>query len=85
MVRIWRIHSNINDNDQTGHKETINLEELVGAEEADEEDLDILDMAIYIKDKYNISKNAYHEMAQIFKNMPRYYKIKERIQELNKK
>jgi len=58
---------------------------LVGAEEADEEDLDILDMAIYIKDKYNISKNAYHEMAQIFKNMPRYYKIKERIQELNKK
>jgi len=42
-------------------------------------------MAIYIKDKYNISGNAYHEMAQIFKDMPRYYKMKERILELNKK
>ena len=41
-------------------------------------------MAIYIKDKHSISGNAYHALAQLFKEMPRYYKIKDRIKELNK-
>ena len=72
-------------NDETGDAETIKLdtEEIFHGEEGQEE-LDKLDMAIYIKDKYNISGNAYHEMAQLFKEMPRHYKIKDRIKELNK-
>ena len=28
--------------------------------------------------------NAYHEMAQLFKSMPRHYKLKNRISELNR-
>ena len=72
-------------NDETGDAETIKLdtEEIFCGEEGQEE-LDKLDMAIYIKDKYNISGNAYHEMAQLFKEMPRHYRIKDRIKELNK-
>ena len=73
-------------NDQTGDAETIKFDTqaLLGEEEVPEEDLDKLDMTIYIKDRYNISGNAYHEMAQLFKEMPRHYKVKDRIKELNK-
>ena len=53
-------------------------------EEVPEEEFDKLDMAIYIKDIYNISGDAYHEMAQLFKEMPRYCKLKDRVKELNK-
>jgi len=73
-------------NDQTGDTETIkfDMQTLLGEEEVPEDELDKLDMALYIKDKYNISGNAYHEMAQLFKEMPRHFKVKDRIKELNK-
>ena len=41
-------------------------------------------MMILVKDQYNVSGRAYHEMARICKEMPRHYRIKERIGELNK-
>lgn len=48
------------------------------------DDIDILNMMILVKDQYNVSGRAYHEMARICKEMPRHYRIKERIGELNK-
>ena len=87
MVRGWRLQSQRIDhhrwwdwwcrNHQAWHRRDFRGEE-------GQEELDKLDMAIYIKDKYNITGNAYHEMAQLFKEMPRHYKIKDRIKELNK-
>ena len=75
-------------NNTTGSTEVINInpEELFGPQGslASEKDVDILNMMLYVKDKYNISGTAYHEMAQLCKNMPRHYKLKERISELNK-
>ena len=47
-------------------------------------DLDILDMMLYVKDSYNVSHTAYHELTQVCAQMPRQYKIKDRIRELNK-
>ena len=38
---------------------------------------------LYIKDRYSISGAAYHEMAKVCKEMPRHYKLKEKISELN--
>lgn len=58
---------------------------LLGPQEdlpADRE-LDELNMMLYIKDRFNISGGAYHEMAQLCKTMPRHYQLKERIPELN--
>ena len=42
-----------------------------------------LNTIILVKDQYNVSGLAYHEMAKVCKEMPRHYKIKERIRELN--
>lgn len=76
-------------NTRTGENEKIDLrsEELIelfgSEEEVTEERLDMLNMILLIKDSYNISGGAYHELAAICKSLPRHYKIKQRIRKLN--
>ena len=41
-------------------------------------------MMLYVKDYHNVSHAAYHELTQVCAQMPRQYKIKDRIAELNK-
>ena len=74
--------------DRSGKITTIDMPtaNLLGPQEdppADKE-LDILNMMLFIKDKFNISGGAYHEMAQLCEKMPRHYQLKQRITELNK-
>ena len=75
-------------NTTTGKEETIDLnpEDLLGPGEncITESEMDTINTMLYIKDKYNISGGAYHEMTQICKDMPRHYKLKDHINELNK-
>ena len=75
-------------NTSTGEEEAIymNPEDLLGPGEKHimESDMDNINMMLYIKDKFNVSGGAYHELSQICKSMPRHYKIKDRIRELNK-
>ena len=74
----------------TGKEEAIHLcnqdlFELFGqSEDMDKDTLDIVNMMLYIKDWYNISDGAYHELAKVCKEMPRQYRLRERITELNK-
>lgn len=75
-------------NRSTGRTEKITLdrgemEEIFGPDELTEENIDILNMILLIKDQYNISSSAYHELTQICKALPRTYRVKERIKELN--
>ena len=70
--------------------ETISLNQADSAslfgqnERMSEENLDVINMMLYVKDWHNVSGKAYHEFASICKELPRHYKIKERIAELNK-
>ena len=50
---------------------------------ATQEDFDLINMMLLIKDKHCISGRGYHEMASVCKEMPRHYKLKRRIKELN--
>lgn len=76
-------------NASTGKVEKIELgcdelQELFGPEDPiTEENVDVLNMLLLIKDQYNISSSAYHELSQVCKSLPRSYKLKERIKELN--
>jgi len=76
-------------NNRTGKLETFVLQEdlevMFGpdAGSATDSDLDLISM-MYVKDKYDVSGNAYHEMSRLCKGLPRSYKIKQRISELNK-
>ena len=40
-------------------------------------------MMLLIKDSYNVSSDAYHEFAKLTKEMPRHYRLKKQISELN--
>ena len=54
-------------------------------EQISEKEADLVSMMLYIKDRYNISGSAYHELASLCGQMPRHYRLKERIAELNSK
>ena len=58
----------------------LNLE----GEQLSEEDTHLVSMMLYVKDCYNVSGSAYHEMASLCATMPRHYRLKEKIAELNK-
>lgn len=52
-------------------------------ESVSNDDLDMLNMILFVKDRYNISGEAYHQLARICKDLPRHWKLKRRIKELN--
>ena len=70
------------ENIELGHDE---LDELFGSEKEQitGEDVDVLNMMLLVKDQYNVSTSAYHEMSQVCKSLPRSYKLKQRIKESN--
>ncbi len=74
-------------NVQTGLVEIIELnsEEVFGqdAESIRVEQLQTINMMLFIKDKFNVSGRAYHELAKVCKSMPRHYKLQQRTRELN--
>ena len=59
---------------------------LLGSEtkELSNKDLDDLNLWIYIKDKFNISHEAWHELAMKSKDMPCKYQVCKHLHELNK-
>ena len=55
----------------------MHVEELLGdSSDIHTSDLDLLDMMLFVKDSHSISDIAYHEMAQLCKQLPRQYKVK---------
>lgn len=78
-------------NNSTGTLETLTLQQLeaqeifgANAHSMTGDEFDTINMMLFVKDRYDISNNAYHEMARICRNMPRHYLLKQRIAELNK-
>ena len=75
-------------NTKTGDVEAIVLnpersEEVFGQSEITDNELDTINMLLFVKDKYDVSGRAYHEFATVCKQLPRHYKLKRRISELN--
>ena len=76
-------------NTRTGTTESVTFSQaecqgLLGStEESNQDEVDVVNMMLYVKDRYCISGDGYHEMAQACKSMQRHYRIKTRIRELN--
>ena len=69
---------------QTQQAETILLtEEQSPFETLDDDQADLVSMMLFVKDRFNVSGAAYHEMARLCKGMPRHYKLKQKIIKLN--
>ena len=63
----------------------LNAEDVFGhnLDSVSENNLQVINMMLFIKDKFNVSSHAYHELAKVCKSMPRYYKIQQRIAQLS--
>lgn len=77
-------------NKQTDATETLQIgshesEHLLGqtGDSVTSDKLDMLNMILFVKDRCNVSGEAYHQLARICKELPRHWKLKRRIQELN--
>ena len=77
-------------NEDTQSYETFNLLdddselELTGEQEKlDDQDIENINLMLYIKERFNISDMAWHELSMKHKEMPHVYSIKKRIQSLN--
>ena len=46
-------------------------------------DEQLIQVMLYVKDKYNVTGQGYHELAAICKQMPRHYRLKRKISELS--
>lgn len=62
-------------------EEALNLD----GERLGDQDADLVSMMLYVKDRHHLSGNAYHELASLCRAMPRHYRLKEKIRELNSK
>ena len=54
-------------------------------ESLSDQQADLVSMMLYVKDRYHISGNAYHELASLCHAMPRHYHLKDKIRQLNSK
>ena len=60
------------------------MRELFGqSEELSKDELERVNMTLYIKDWYNVFDSAYHELAKVCAQVPRQYQLRQRISELN--
>ena len=69
-------------NRQSGVIETSVLNEeacrtVFGQEHILDQEMDIINMILFVKDRFHISGQAYHELAKICKALPRHWKLKE--------
>ena len=73
-------------NTNATHSENIDMgDDIFGENFEDEEDndFDMVNMMLMIKDTYQVSGNAYHEFVWVSKQMPHHFRLKRRITELN--
>ena len=51
----------------------------------DQDDLQSVNMMLYVKEKFGISNQVYHELSMSCKSMPRSWKLREQVKHLNEK
>lgn len=50
-----------------------------------DQDIDEINLLLYSKERFNVSNEAYYELSMICKDLPRSWKVQERIKALNSK
>lgn len=75
-------------NENTHEYETITEENIHPSSQTEvltDQDIDEIHLLLYSKERFNVSNEAYHELSMICKDLPRSWKVQERIKALNSK
>lgn len=62
-----------------------NIKDLSQTETLTDEDIDEMNLLLYTRERLNVSNEAYHELSMICKDLPRSWKVQERIKAINRK
>ncbi|KAJ7391497.1 hypothetical protein OS493_018546 [Desmophyllum pertusum] len=62
-----------------------NIKDSSQTETLTDEDIDQINLLLYTKERFNVSNEAYHELSMICKDLPRSWKVRERIKAINSK
>ena len=62
-----------------------NIENSSRTETLTDEEIDGINFLLYTKERFDISNEGYHELSIICKELPRSWKVQERIKALNSK
>ena len=62
-----------------------NIKDLSQTETLTDEDIDEMNLLLYTRERLNVSNKAYHELSMIYKDLPRSWKVQERIKAINRK
>ena len=62
-----------------------NIKDLSQTETLTDEDMDEMNLLLYTRERLNVSNEAYHELSMICKDLPRSWKVQERIKAINMK
>lgn len=62
-----------------------NIQDSSQTETLTDEDIDQINLLLYTKERFNVSNEAYHELSMICKDLPRSWKVRERIKAINSK
>ena len=59
-----------------------NIQTSSQTEELTDEDIGEVNLLLYIKERFNVSNEAYHKLTMLFKHLPRSWKIQDTIREI---
>lgn len=62
-----------------------NIKDLSQTETLTDEDIDEMNLLLYTRERLNVSNEANHELSMIRKDLPRSWKVQERIKAINRK
>lgn len=62
-----------------------NIKDLSQTETLTDEDIDEMNLLLYTRERLNVSNEANQELSMIWKDLPRSWKVQERIKAINRK
>ena len=62
-----------------------NIKDLSQTETLTDEDIDEMNLLLYTRERLNVYNEANHELSMIWKDLPRSWKVQERIKAINRK
>lgn len=84
-TKVEIFHENTQEYETLTLVDNNNIQNSSRAETVTDEEIDDINLLLYTKERFNISNEAYHELSMICKELPRSWKVKERIKALNSK
>lgn len=81
-TKVEVFHENTHEYKTLTQVDEKNIQTSSQTEELTDEDIGEVNLFLYIKERFNVSNEAYHKLTMLFKHLPRSWKIQDTIREI---